>query len=253
MDGEQRTKLFASLMHHFPEYSRAGTHRLPRTARAFKGWRNLTPGKTNKAYHLVVWGTLSVDLAEKQFTSMVLFLLLAVATYCRPRELLALRRQDTVPPNRHTMKHWFLLISTSGTNARSKPGLQDTCVILDSGHPVDALLADTHHGVGYRNTPRNTLELTVSQFVPQGEAQRKTIGPGRPSHSMANTTLRIELLSGWKVSNIGRGSASRSVANRCRQFFDTTRAADYHAITARASVGIEHTARRLAVCPLGGY
>ena len=53
MDGEQHqvgTQIIASLMHHFPEYSRTGTHRLPRTARARKVWRHLIPGQ--KARHI---------------------------------------------------------------------------------------------------------------------------------------------------------------------------------------------------------
>ena len=108
-----------------------------------------------------------------------LFLLLAVATCCRPKELLALRRQDIAPPNRHTMKHWSLLISTSWTNARSKTGLQDTCVTLDS---VDASPTEARHGAGHRNTQRNTFftfELPVSPILPRGEPWRKTIQPGR--------------------------------------------------------------------------
>ena len=73
MDGAQNhvgTKLVASWMQHFPEYSLAGIHRLARTARALKGWRNLTSGKTSKAYPLVVWGALAVVLTERQFPSM---------------------------------------------------------------------------------------------------------------------------------------------------------------------------------------
>ena len=52
MDGDQHhvgTKLVASLMRHFPEYLHAGTRRLPRPARVLKGWRNLSPGESNKA------------------------------------------------------------------------------------------------------------------------------------------------------------------------------------------------------------
>ena len=115
----------------YSNHPRAGTHRLPRTARALKG-ENSHPGKTNKAYPLLLWEALSVDLTERHLPSMALFLLLAVATYCRPKELLALRRQDIVPPCWHTMKHWSLLFHPSGTNARSKTGLQCTCDILDT-------------------------------------------------------------------------------------------------------------------------
>ena len=54
MDGEHHhvgTKLVASWMHHVPEYSRVSR-------------------QTNKAYPLVVWEALSVDLTERQFPSM---------------------------------------------------------------------------------------------------------------------------------------------------------------------------------------
>ena len=75
----------------------------------------LSPGKSNTAHPLVVWEALSVDLTDRQFPSMAHLLLLVVATYCRLKEMLALRRQNSVPP---TLKHWSLLISTSGTDAR---------------------------------------------------------------------------------------------------------------------------------------
>ena len=42
----------APVMHQFPKFLSARARKLPRTAQAFKGWRNLTPSNTNKAQPL---------------------------------------------------------------------------------------------------------------------------------------------------------------------------------------------------------
>ena len=91
------------------------------------------------------------------------------------------RRQETVPPNRHTMKHWSLLIFYQrDLNARAKTALQDICVVLDT--LLDALLNKARHGADHRKT-QDALELPPPlplppQPVPRGGAQRKTVGPG---------------------------------------------------------------------------
>ena len=87
-----------------------------------------------------------------RFPSMAFFLLLAVVTSCRAKELLALRRQDSVQPNRHTMEPWSLLISTSGT--------QD-CKTPASGYPVDAIPTENptrHPGASFVPSPEHEVK-----------------------------------------------------------------------------------------------
>ena len=171
MEGEQHhvgTKLVASLMHNFPEYTRAGTHCLPRKARALKGWRNLSPGKASKAYPLIVSG---LDRERERIPIDGLFCWQWRRTVV-PKSCWLSNGKDIVPPNRDTMKHWSVFTSTSGTNARSKTRLQDTCVALDTQWMPYLPKLVTVLATGTRNeTPWSFLE-----------PQRKTIGPGRPSH-----------------------------------------------------------------------
>ena len=79
------------------------------------------------------------------------------------------RGQETVPPNRHTMKHWSLLIFYQrDLNARAKTALQDICVVLDT--LLDALLNKARHGADHRKT-QDALELPPSSPSPYHEEE----------------------------------------------------------------------------------
>ena len=120
MDGEQHhvgTKLLALLMHHFPEYSRAGTHRLPRSARALKAVEKYHPRQSKQSISAGRVGSFVSGLDRQTFP--VNGPLPSVGS----GHTLSSRRVDGSPVSLHFY---------SGTNARSNTGLQDTYVILDT-------------------------------------------------------------------------------------------------------------------------
>ena len=56
---------------------------------------------------------------------MCAFLLLSLSTYCRPRELMGLRRRGLVKPTPGATSPWSILLFPNDRVARSKTGLAD--------------------------------------------------------------------------------------------------------------------------------
>ncbi|CAE7414544.1 pksN, partial [Symbiodinium sp. CCMP2456] len=68
-------KILASLMHFRSQYSRMGGGKLPRSWRALKGWKRLSPGQSRRAMPLAVWCAISMELVRMGQLRMALFLM----------------------------------------------------------------------------------------------------------------------------------------------------------------------------------
>ena len=124
-------KIVASLMHNEPDYSKFGTSRLPKTWKALKGWRKLTPGRSRRPEPLRVWAGLANAMARKGQVLAGFFVLLSVSTYFRPVTLLAVKPPFLVPPM-GPRGFWSILGHPIEANRPSKTGDSDIAVQLDS-------------------------------------------------------------------------------------------------------------------------
>lgn len=125
-------RLMAAWLHHHSEYGRNGSLKLPRSWRAMRGFRKLTPGKSRKAMPLAVWAAIAAEITRTNHLRMAVFLLLSVSTYARPSELLRARVFSLVRPVPGVARCWSLLLSPEEREERTKTGEFDTSLMLDS-------------------------------------------------------------------------------------------------------------------------
>ncbi|CAK0882062.1 unnamed protein product, partial [Prorocentrum cordatum] len=91
LSGEQSSlgdQTGAALIDRHPAFGRRGGRALPRTWRALKAWRRLTPSRTRRALPLAVWSAVMWRLVDKGLPFMALFL--AVGPSCGPATYLEL-------------------------------------------------------------------------------------------------------------------------------------------------------------------
>ena len=119
-------------MHRFPEYGRLGDQKLPKCWRALRGWKLRAPGSSRRPWPLAFWAAIAWRLIVRQEIQMAIFLLMALSTYCRPHELMGLRRKGLLPPVRGISKFWGILLYPSYETERTKTGLADVSILLDS-------------------------------------------------------------------------------------------------------------------------
>ena len=147
------------------------------------------------------------------------------------------------------MKHWTLLIFTCGTNARSKTGLQDICVTLDTQWMPYLPKIVTVLATGKLN---DTLwNFLYSSLYHEVKPSAKRLGleyrvtPYQTRHSGPSIDRACTFRT---LGDIRQRGAWTSVLSVLRYDKSSKLAADYHAILARVRVEIEHTASRLVVC-----
>ena len=127
--GEQT---LAGLMFMRPEFGKWGSLKLPSTWRALRGWRKRAPARSRRAWALGVWAALAWRLEVTQGLLMCVYLLLSLTTYCRPGELMGLRRRGLIKPTPGVCRSWSILLFPNERVERSKTSLSDVCVALDS-------------------------------------------------------------------------------------------------------------------------
>lgn len=114
-----------------PSFGKYGVRRTPRSWRALRAWRRLTPSRSRRPWPLFVWAALAVTLVLRGFRDMAIFMLLGLGTYARPSELLGLRQKDLIPPVRGVSRFGSLLIAPAEIEATTKTGESDDSVLLD--------------------------------------------------------------------------------------------------------------------------
>ena len=123
-------RTLAALMMLQPEFSTSGRRRVPRAWRALRGWRKMTPAVTRKPLPWPFWAGMAVELVSS-IPAMGVFTLMCVSTYCRPSELLSLRRCDLVAPSPGVLVWWSLLLFPEKVSRASKTSQFNDSMQLD--------------------------------------------------------------------------------------------------------------------------
>ena len=124
--------LLAGWIHKFAEFSKAGRRSIPRSWRALKGWRRLTPTRSRKAFPLGVWAAVAFVMVRRGRRRMAIFVLMLVSTYARPSSLLCMMKAGLTRPTAGATAHWTLLMHPEEELVPSKTGEFDLSVVLDS-------------------------------------------------------------------------------------------------------------------------
>lgn len=133
--------MMAAIMFTYPQYLKGGLTKLPRAWRALKGWKRLVPPRSRRPIPRATWCAVASRLVARREYDMAVWVLIAVSSYCRPPELLQLRRRHLVPPARGITVSWSLLVEDFEANKPTKTGIFDASVILD--HPFLQFLGPT--------------------------------------------------------------------------------------------------------------
>ena len=206
-------KALAGLMDRHPRFGRLGSSRLPRSWRALRGWRRLTPSRSRKPLPWAVWTAIAWRMVEHERLDMAVYTLLGVTGYFRPGELLAVRRCDLIAPSDRALRSWSALLFPE-MGRPSKTGVFNDSVALDC--PLTACLApalealsDPHvtasawnfsYPAYTRMFARVTKELSLHNVVPY---QMRHSGP---SIDMAAGRRGLQ-----DVQKRGRWQSSKSV------------------------------------------
>ena len=113
-----------------PEFSVMGRRRVPRAWRALRGWKRLTPVVTRKPLPWPFWAGLATELGKVN-PSMARFTQMCVSGYCRPSELLSMRRCDLVPPAVGVLTSWSILLFPEEVGRASKTQQFNDSVEMD--------------------------------------------------------------------------------------------------------------------------
>ena len=205
-------RLLAALMDREPRFGRYGGDRLPRSWRALKGWRRMIPPRSRKPLPWPVWSALAWRLKDAGRLDMMLFTLMCVTGYFRPSELLRLRRGDLVPPAKHVLKSWSVLIAPEEEKVPTKTQNFNDSVLMDSAlldwmgpfyekiHASDSteLVWDftySQYVVAFR---RAVAELRLKDVVPY---QMRHSGPSIDLANGARTMEEAQTRGRWAVSS----------------------------------------------------
>ena len=124
-------KTLAAVVHHLQECGRRGQLGLPRAWRCLVGWRKVTPPRSRDPWAWPVWALIASRMALSENLLMAVMLLLCVAIYARPGELLRLQRQDILPPVPQVQQSWTIILFPSDRLPRSKVGEADDSMVMD--------------------------------------------------------------------------------------------------------------------------
>ena len=87
-------KFLAGVMDKAPEFGKMGALQLPRSWRALRAWKRLTPPRSRKGKPWAVWCAVGWRLNAQGHLDMAIFLLELVTGYYRPSELQRIRKKD---------------------------------------------------------------------------------------------------------------------------------------------------------------
>ena len=124
--------VLASWMHFRPKFGRMGSCRLPRAWRALRGWKKLSPHRSRRPEAIPIWCAVAWRLMARRQRSMAVFVLTCLSSYCRPGELLSVRRCDWIAPVRRVLTSWAVLLFPEEGNRSSKTGQFNDSISMDS-------------------------------------------------------------------------------------------------------------------------
>ena len=100
------------------DFSLSESRKLPRFHRCFKGWRRPTLERTRRAMPAPVWEGIAAQLT-------------LLNQYVRPSELLALRKNDLLPPLVPLLPCWSIVTAASEAGAPTKTRICYGSVFMD--------------------------------------------------------------------------------------------------------------------------
>lgn len=246
--GEQTA---AGLMALWPEFSMSGGRRIPRAWRALKGWRRLTPMVSRKPLPWPLWAAVAHRLCRRGQRAMAIYVLMTVSCYCRPGELLSLRRCDLVAPAPGVYAAWSLLLFPEEERKASKTHMFNDSLPLDDERI--AFLAPAWRAIACPTSTAKVWGFTYPAFAEEFKKCVTEIGlpdvvPYQMRHSGPSTDLADGRRTSEQAQRRGRWAAARSMARYERSARLT---AEWAKVPERTRAHCEDCVPRLADAILG--
>jgi len=163
------TKFLAAVCDTFPGCG--PKHILARTRRSLQGWLKLEPQRTRPPLPWALVAAMTMHMMKRHQLHAAAAILLSFTAYLRPGEVLDLRKTDLVAPMPR-QEHWSLLLHPAERQERSKVGLADESILLDS-----PLLPWLGPALNRLQTPNNfLLSLTYYDLVQAWQGALKALG-----------------------------------------------------------------------------
>ncbi|CAK0850742.1 unnamed protein product, partial [Prorocentrum cordatum] len=230
-----------------PDFGRVGGRKLPRTWRALKAWRRLTPGRRRKALALPVWCGLAWRLAQRGHLRLGIFLMIGVSIYGRPSTLLAARRCDLVPPSPGVSRHWALLTHPLERKRPSKRGH------FDEGCPLDSPYLQGLDEVFGRLASTTSKEPLWNFSYPEAATLLKEaaedLGVAPVTlYQMRHSGASIDLAKGWRSLTSAQRRGEWTQAKSMHRYEHSSRlGSDYAKLDPRLRATCEEAERQLAL------
>ena len=106
-------------------------HLFPIARQALKGWSAKFPQCSRTGADPSIWFLLAEMMASKE-PEAAAALLLQLDSYARPSEIVNLKCVDVIMPVSRVCKFWGVIFGNSATDDKTKAGLQDDTVLLNS-------------------------------------------------------------------------------------------------------------------------
>ena len=106
-------------------------HLFPIARQALKGWSAKFPQRSRTGADPSIWFLLAEMMASKE-PEAAAALLLQLDSYARPSEIVNLKCVDVIMPVSRVCKFWGVIFGNSATDDKTKAGLQDDTVLLNS-------------------------------------------------------------------------------------------------------------------------
>lgn len=147
---------------------------LPRARQALKGWSSQYPQSSRTGADPQIWFLLAEQIAGFA-PEAAAALLLQLDSYARPSEIVNLKRVDVIKPVSRVCSFWGLIFGNSCAGDRTKAGLQDDTVLLNS---LDRDYAASVLSWVLKSSSENRLfpSLTLSAYEEAFRKARKQVG-----------------------------------------------------------------------------
>ncbi len=132
MDLSSGEKTMAAFRNKFVDFTKFGKRRVPRAWKCLIAWRKRSPTRSRnpKSWHVIA--ALIVRLVARGHFHMGVFVALMWATWCRPSELMTLRRKDLIPVMPGVSRFWCVNVAPSGLDLLTKTGEEDVSIEVDA-------------------------------------------------------------------------------------------------------------------------
>ena len=203
----------AGWLHHFPEYGRTGSKKLPRAWRSLKGWKRLAPPRARKPRSYPLVCAMAAELTRRGRRDIGQWILVGHGGYFRPNENLALRQKDLVPPST-VCRHWVVVVAPEEEGRPAKNKEYDDSVTFDLQYLkyLDAIFKQLR-GAGGR---QRVWQFNYAELLNEWRPAARALGcPDFVPYELRHSGPSWERMRGWRslptVQKRGRWKALKSV------------------------------------------